>query len=203
MCLPRREESFNILLGLSVLSWAVLGVMTAEDPARFTAVRLMIAALHLSVGFLLIFRAPVRRHGSVSDIIASLPALVIAGWALSVAPLPQVWPWPAQLLFAASGLLAITAFFSLGRSFAIFPALRTIVVLGPFQYVRHPAYLGELLMILACCIAKPGLYAMAPLLLAIPLVTLRVLVEERLLMASPQYVDYSRKVRWRLVPLLW
>lgn len=197
------EETFNILLGLSLMSWAVLGIVTADDPARFTAVRLMIAFLHLSVAVLLIFRAPARQRGSPRHMAASLPALVISGWAINVAPLPQAWIWYAQLLFIAGGALTISAFFFLGRSFSIFPALRTVVVGGPYRYVRHPAYSGELLMIWACCLANPGADSMVPLFFAFPLIAFRILAEERLLLICHEYADYTRKVRWRLVPFLW
>lgn len=197
------ERGVNALLGLSVASWAGLGLAAAGGAVHLSAVPWTIAALHLCAGTLLMLRAPSRSSGSVWDVLASLPALVVAGWALGVAAPPAAWPWHAQALFVAGGAWAITAFCVLGRSFAIFPALRGVVVRGPYRLVRHPAYSGELLMIFACALAGPGAYAWLPLAAALPFVALRIQVEERMLRASPQYVDYAQRVPWRLVPFVW
>ncbi len=168
-----------------------------------TPVRWVIAALHLSVAGLLIARAPVVRHGSPAAVAMSLPGLLISGWVLSAAPPPSSWPWPSQALLTAGGLLAIVTFLYLGKSFAILPALRQVVVRGTYRLVRHPAYAGELLMILGCVLARPAAASVAALLLAVPLVALRIHAEEVLLMTRPQYQSYAAEVRWRLVPGLW
>lgn len=52
-------------------------------------------------------------------------------------------------LFSLWGILA------LGRSFGISPAVRTRVVSGPYQYFRHPIYLGY-------SISECALFALAP-----------------------------------------
>jgi protein-S-isoprenylcysteine O-methyltransferase Ste14 len=200
---PGQERSVDRLLGLSFMSWAVLGTLASPGGAHITAVRLVTAALHLSAGILLVFRTPVLRRCPAEDIAASLPCLLIGGWAMNATTPPQEWPWYAQSLFVASGCLAIAALTSLGRSFAIFPAVRDIVVRGPFQYVRHPAYLAELLMILACGIANIGIGSLVPFAFAVPMVVLRIHREERILSSSFRYTEYAREVRWRLVPRVW
>ncbi len=197
------EQAFNVLLGLSVLAWAVLGLATAAAADRTTPVRWVISVLHLSVAGLLLARAPVSRHGSPAAVAVSLPGLVISGWALCAAPPPSAWPWPAQTLLVAGGLLAIVTFLCLGRSFAILPALRSVVVRGTYRWVRHPAYAGELLMILGCVAARPALGSVAAFLLAVPFVALRIHAEEALMRTRPQYRSYAERVRWRLVPGLW
>ncbi len=198
--MPLAERSFNVLLGLSVLSWAFLGLMTTAE-TRPLVVRAAITALHLLVGTLILMRARVERHGSLNAGLAGVPALLAAGWALRVAP--SVWSLPAQLVFLAGACLAIVSFLYLGRCFAILPAVRGTVTRGPYRLVRHPGYLGELLMILGCSIAAWQLSSLAPLAAAIPLVALRILAEERVLSSSAAYVKYADQVRWRLIPLLW
>ncbi len=37
----------------------------------------------------------------------------------------------------------------------------------------------------------------------IPLLAVRILVEERLLSQSERYTDYQQLVQWRLLPLIW
>lgn len=195
------ERAFNVLLGLSVLAWAVLGLVVTEDAT--SPVRWVISALHLSVAGLLLARDPASRHGSAAAVAASLPGLVISGWALRAAPPPSAWSWTALTLLTAGGLLAIVAFLSLGRSFAILPALRQVVERGPYRIVRHPAYAGEILMLVGCVVARPAARGLAVLLLALPLIALRVRAEESTLMTHSRYRVYAASVRWRLVPGLW
>lgn len=173
--------------------------MTVET--RPLAVRAAITALNLLVGTLILIRARVERHGSFNACLAGIPALLTAGWALRVAP--SHWSLPAQLVFVTGACLAIVSFLYLGRCFAILPAVRGTITRGPYRIVRHPAYLGELLMILGCCIAAWRLPHFAPLVAAIPLVALRIIAEERVLSTGAAYAKYATQVRWRLIPLLW
>lgn len=198
--MPRSERCFNLLLGLSILSWAFFGMGVAVATRPFLT-QLTISALHLCVGALVLLRAPVVTHGSLKSCLAGVPALLIGGWALRSAP-PN-WTVVAHLVFLPGGCLAITSFLYLGRCFAILPAVRGIVTGGPFRMVRHPAYLGELIMVLGCWIAAPRLTNAGPLLALIPLVALRIVTEEQVLSRSSAYVAYSRDVRWRLLPLVW
>lgn len=197
------ERAFNWALGLSVISWAVLGPVSSDSLDRLTPVRLTIAALNFVVGVLFIARAPVIRHGSVADVAVSIPAVAVAGLALKLAPPPHEWPLGAEVPFVAGAALAAVSFVFLGRSFAILPAVRRIVVRGPYRLIRHPAYLGELTMVLACWAAGPSAFRLVPLALALPLVVWRIRAEERTLAESMDYAAYADRVRWRLVPGVW
>ncbi len=196
------ERAFNLALALSAWSWAALGLAHADPQDRATVVRLGIAALHLVVGSLVLWRKPQERLGSAWQLAAALPALLISGVALRLAPAPHQWPIAAQLVFLAGTALALTSLVRLGRDFSILPALRGIQTAGPYSWVRHPAYLGELLMLLSCSLAGP-LGRAWPVLLALPLVMLRVRAEERVLSGSFAWCAYREQVRWRLVPGLW
>lgn len=191
-------------MGLSVLSWAVLGLAEA-GPGRLAPARVTITALNACVGVLFLLRRPVVRHGSLQVVALALPSLVIAGAAVKLAPPPGQWPLAANATFVAGGTLAIAAFLSLGLNFAILPALRHVVGRGPYALVRHPAYLGEMAMVAACCLAapSPAVWTFWPAAAVVPLVALRIIAEERLLTQSPDYQAYARRVRWRLVPFLW
>ncbi len=203
MLLSASERFRNALLGLSILSWAGLGIVGAEPEARFTVVRWCISALNLCVGLLILLRRPAAREGSAAAIAVSLPSLVIGGWALHAAPPLAAWPAYAAALFTAATLWTIVAFLNLGGSFAILPAVRSIVVGGPFRWMRHPAYCGEMLLALACWSARPSLLSIAPFLTGVPLIVARIMAEERLLMSSAAYRSYARRVKWRLVPFIW
>ena len=178
-------------------------MFNAEGSCLLSPVRLSISVLNLCVGVLFIFRSKVKRHGGLGLVLICLPALAVAGWALKSAPEPGDWPVHAQIVFVVGAAIAVTSFLFLWRNFAILPAVRDIVVKGPYAVVRHPAYAGELLMIGACCLSAPGIDTALPFVAALPMVMLRVTAEERVLASELEYERYSKKVRWRILPYVW
>ena len=79
-----------------------------------------------------------------------------------------------------------------------------VISTGPYALVRHPMYIGTLLFTLAAPLALGSWWGFLPVLLVIPMLVWRIFDEEKLLNAElPGYADYTRKVRYRLVPLGW
>ncbi len=194
---------FDLGIGLSVLSWAVMGLIAADPADRWTIPRLVIAALDLLVAALLLTRAAPLRSGSAAQLAAATPAFVIGGAAVALAPPPGAWPVPAAALFAAGAIVVAVSLATLGRSFAILPARRALVTRGPYRLIRHPAYAGELAMVLACALAAPSWPVATLAMIAVPAVVVRIAVEERVMTADPAHAAYRARVRWRLVPGLW
>lgn len=191
------ERGLDVALGASAVSWAVLGLLHAEE--RALPVRVAIAALNLAVGLLfLVRRAPIA-SGSIGAILAALPSMIVAGAAVRLSD--GAWPWPAAALFALGAAGTLASLLWLGRSFAVFPSRRGLVAGGPYALVRHPAYACELLMVAACAIARP--WPVAPLaLVALGAALVRIHAEERLLGQDEAYAEYRARVRYRLVPLV-
>ncbi len=79
-----------------------------------------------------------------------------------------------------------------------------VVSTGPYALVRHPMYLGAIIMLLGM---SPALGSWFGLLAVIPItvmIVLRLLDEERFLAKNlPGYMEYRNRVRYRLVPLVW
>lgn len=198
--MPVSERTFNTALGLSVVSWGVLGLTATGDEAWRSPVRWAIAGLNVLVGLLLIARQPVRTHGSLRQCALALPGLMIAGIAFRSATTPINWPAYAQAVFFAGCLLTSISLLWLGRCFALLPARRGLVTSGPYSVVRHPVYTGELIMIAACALASQTLWPWAVTAAAVLLVYLRVHAEEQLLTGDPAYRVYRHRVRGRLLP---
>ena len=81
---------------------------------------------------------------------------------------------------------------------------QTVVDRGAYSVVRHPLYAGATLFLLGMTLWLES-YA-AALLTIVPLLVLaaRILVEEKFLVDRlPGYDAYRRKVRYRLIPLVW
>lgn len=196
--LPRR--GVDIAIGVTLLFAVALTVRRGE---LAVGVGMVLVVLQVIAGVLLLLRRPARALPRWQRNIPCVASLVVGASALHVVPPPSAWPWYAAGLFLAGGVGAALSLASLGRSFGVFPAVREVVVRGPFAWVRHPAYACELLMIYACVLARPSLVAAGVGVLATGLVIARVRVEEELLLMEPMYDAYAERVRFRLWPLLW
>lgn len=79
-----------------------------------------------------------------------------------------------------------------------------VVTTGPYAVVRHPMYVGTLLIYLAAPLALGSWWGLVPATLLVPTIAARILNEESLLARDLEgYADYATRVRWRLVPGVW
>lgn len=79
-----------------------------------------------------------------------------------------------------------------------------VVTGGPYRWVRHPGYAGALLSILCGGPALGSWWAMLVLAPMVVLTLRRTVIEDRYLREHLEgYVDYAKRVRYRLVPGIW
>ena len=79
-----------------------------------------------------------------------------------------------------------------------------VVTTGPYSVIRHPMYLGSLVMYLLTPVALGSWWAVPILSLYIPILVWRILNEEKVLLAElPGYHEYCQERRYRLLPLIW
>lgn len=81
---------------------------------------------------------------------------------------------------------------------------QTIVTTGPYALVRHPMYLGIILMVLFAPLALGSWRALIPAALVIPMNVMRLHGEEELLARQlPPYHDYQEQTLYKLFPGIW
>jgi protein-S-isoprenylcysteine O-methyltransferase Ste14 len=187
-------------LGFAFFAFAALlaGIVSWEHPSILgwlnTAHNVLVATLYA-------VRLPAQksdRVGLVLGLLASLLPVLGMKFPSLAGTRPEAVSVVWTLVGGAGYLLILWSLARLGRRFGIAPADRGLVVSGPYRFVRHPMYTGELLLRLALCAGTTG----APLVFSVLLYiqVLRALREERVIAG---YAEYANQVRWRLIPFLF
>jgi protein-S-isoprenylcysteine O-methyltransferase Ste14 len=79
-----------------------------------------------------------------------------------------------------------------------------VVSTGLYGVVRHPMYVGTLIMMIGTPLALDSYWGMLAIVLALPVLAARIEDEEKMLRQELDgYVEYTQKVHYRLVPGVW
>ncbi|HET9325575.1 MAG TPA: di-heme oxidoredictase family protein [Candidatus Eisenbacteria bacterium] len=121
---------------------------------------------------------------------------------------PRPLQWAALAVVAASFLWTLL---SVRANRFFVPVVRIqsdrghrVVDAGPYAHVRHPGYLGMVLGAPACPLALGSWLALVPATMVAILFLRRTSHEDRFLRQHLDgYEDYSRRVRYRLLPGVW
>jgi protein-S-isoprenylcysteine O-methyltransferase Ste14 len=188
----------SLLYGVFLLAYAVWGTLKAPD--------------------LLKERSQVAENVKVWDkvimaiyTVLLLATLVLAGLDVGRDQRSQM-PAALQVLglvgiVLASGLIFWTILTNayLGRMVRIQEdRWHQVVTGGPYRYVRHPMYVGIILLFPCLALFLGSWWALPPAVLIAVLMVLRTALEDRTLRAElPGYDEYARRTRYRLLPGVW
>lgn len=179
--------SLGSLHGWAVVSYAVLKlaivlafsvfVFTRDPAQRPSRDPLAFAACAAAVGAVVLLRRP----GASAD-----TGLVLFG----------------ELIAVAACVWLLVAVLALGRCFGVLPEVRGLVTDGPYRFVRHPVYLGELGACAGLVVAAPSLWNLGVAAVFVGAQAIRMRLEELALAAEfPEYAAYAAQTP-RIVPLL-
>ena len=166
--------------------------------------QLLSASLWIMFAVLVMIRpTPIRRGRNPVGIIAALSAQIafIVLGALAGASATGTPVIAGNALLVVGLLFSIVSVAFLGRCFGVLPDVRGLVTRGPYRFVRHPLYLGELASVLGIAIGstnwKPAVVVWA---VCVGLQVVRTRYEEDGLRAEfPEYGPYAERTK-RLIP---
>src|SRR5579863_2603726 len=102
--------------------------------------------------------------------------------------------WAGDALVAGGTAWAVWSLRCLGRSVSVLAQARVLVERGPYRWIRHPLYTGEIVSSLGLALLAGSLAALAVWLGLCFLQAYRALREEQLLMAAmPAYRGYQAR----------
>ena len=79
-----------------------------------------------------------------------------------------------------------------------------VITTGPYRIVRHPGYVGAILWGISTPLIIGSAYGLIPAGITVILLIIRTSLEDKLLRNELNgYVEYTKRVRYRLLPGLW
>jgi protein-S-isoprenylcysteine O-methyltransferase Ste14/uncharacterized membrane protein len=160
-------------------------------------------AIYVVLLIAFLFRTqPVDRSRGMAEILIPLAGAVMPFALLFSSPARFVWTNRAFNMgifwfMAAATALTVWGMWSLRRSFSITVEAREFIKGGPYRFVRHPIYTGEILAAAAVTFwrASWSNLVVFTLFLSLQLVRAR-MEEEKLKRNFPAYEDYAGDVWW-------
>lgn len=188
------KDLLRNFLGSAFFAFAAVMSISAEW-AHPNVLSGLYAFHNLLLAFFYACRIPAARYdrtglwlGLIAVFLPSIPVSGLVPWYLLI---------PGLLGYA----LILWSLLTLGTKFGIAPADRGLTAQGPYRFIRHPMYLGELVFRLTLVLASANV--VAALILALVLCGIqiwRVYREEALIQG---YGCYLHLVPWRFVPGVW
>jgi protein-S-isoprenylcysteine O-methyltransferase Ste14 len=188
-------ETMKNLLGFAF--FFTVAILSAWSAWKTPTILAWIVALHnLLLAIIYLLRQPANSYDRTGLWLGLVAALLP-----SVNALPHSLPPIVLFVGLSSYGLILWSLCTLGPAFGVAPADRGLVVQGPYRFVRHPMYLGELVLRFVLVATSPQIVLAA--LFAVTLVVIqvaRILREEKIIRG---YRLYAGWIRWRLLPGVW
>jgi len=157
---------------------------------------------------------PANEQSPVQKIIISIGILAILSvFIFSALSHRFEWsPVPGYISLAGDVLVALGLFINLlvfrentyGGATIETVEEQKVISTGPYALIRHPMYVGVLIMITGIPLALDAWWGLVILIIAVPGLIWRIINEETLLKKElPGYIEYSKKVRYHLIPYIW
>jgi protein-S-isoprenylcysteine O-methyltransferase Ste14 len=121
----------------------------------------------------------------------------------------SVWVWPVGVALFVPGAVLFNWSMGVNPFFEKTVRIQTerghrVIDTGPYNFVRHPGYLGFFGWNLSAPMLLGSWWAFIPAVLSVISIVIRTALEDRTLRAELDgYEEYVRRIRYRLIPGVW
>lgn len=189
--------------------WAVLALCLAVQAYRgivrdghWPMVVYLVLNVQIAILFLRRGREIARTRRVYPYVVAlsCLPYLWLYDHGARVAAPSQYVGWAFVVI---GGAVCFAAAWALGSAYGVLPIVRGVRSHGLYRVVRHPLYLGSLLMNVGIVAASPSKWNVAIGIGGALLLAARAHCEEIVLYQLAEYRAYSARTRFRLIPFVY
>jgi protein-S-isoprenylcysteine O-methyltransferase Ste14 len=161
---------------------------------------LMLVTESILVGFIICRKSANNLSLRWSDWFLAFGATSLPLLAKPQVATPHLWNDLAVILMFLGLFIQVVSKFALGRRFGVVAANRGLCLYGPYRLVRHPIYMGYLFTHIGLCLLNPSPWNLVLFACVYALQIPRIWAEERMLNEDESYQQYTRLVRFRLIP---
>ncbi len=154
-----------------------------------------------------------EKQGTQKGVVAVMGLVFLSGFILAGLDFRFGWskvPLPVVIVASVLFLVGYALYAEVMRENAYLSRTikveegQTVISTGLYAVVRHPMYTASTVMFLALPLVLGSWYALIPFALYPAIMVVRIRGEEKLLTAELSgYEEYTRKVRYRLIPFIW
>ena len=154
-----------------------------------------------------------EKQGTQKGVVAVMGLIFLSGFILAGLDFRFGWskvPLPVVIVASVLFLVGYALYAEVMRENAYLSRTikveegQTVISTGLYAVVRHPMYTASTVMFLALPLILGSWYALIPFALYPVIMVVRIRGEEKLLTAELSgYEEYTRKVRYRLIPFIW
>jgi len=148
-----------------------------------------------------------RRRDLVPLLLLAIVADIAIGYA-RIGTLPHWVFYPAEALFIAGSVMTAWSYSLLGTQLSPYAEVmpdHRVIEDGPYRYIRHPGYLGQIVAMIGLGLALQSWVALLVIVIAaVAVLVYRIHIEEELMAAElgARYTDYMARTR-RILPFIW
>lgn len=173
-------------------------------------------------GFVMMFKSPEllrkrlnskEEQGEQREVVALSIVMFVASFVVAGIthrfgwlPLPAVVSYVAAVVFLIAYVLYAEVMrenMYLSRTVEV-QEDQKVVDTGLYGVVRHPMYMATILLFFSMPLILGSIISFAIMLIYIPIINKRMVNEEKVLSEGlPGYEEYMKKVRYRVIPLIW
>ena len=195
------EGAFNVIGAVTFLLFAAVVIMDFYTTHRLSSLLIFIHTFMFVVFYIVRKAPPKETNWSIRDWLVVAGSMVVYNFLAPAAQIHDLFIMQVLQIIALGIFLA--GMLSLNKSFGLVAANRGIKSSGIYKYLRHPLYAAYFLEGIAFVAQNMTARNIIVLIVWTVFQFLRIFAEEQYLSRDLVYVDYMKKVRWRLIPGLY